>query len=839
MTRLTLGVGALLLAFPAAPATAQDSVTVTAGARYQAGGPRRFLLGHTYRDLWATPIKVPVLDLRRFAGGLTPTKAGGGNQTKSLRLLAPDGSEYVFRLVDKAKVPVPPGFEGTVIEAIARDQVSANHPAAAIVTAPLLRAAGLLHVTPILTVMPDDSLLGEFRKEFAGKLGMLEVFPSKLDDAPGFAGALEIIDSEELRALLEKDPHVQIDARAFLTARLMDAFLNDWDRHAGNWKWARMRSAAKSPWTPIGRDRDKVFISYGGIVGVAGKLSPKLITFRGSYPTVAALTWNSIEFDRRLLGGLEKPVWDSVADALRRKITDQVIDEAVLAMPGEYQPSAPRLAATLKQRRDRFPEIAARRYLHLAAGPDIHATDAADRATVTRIDDGSVEVQIQSGNEAPWFRRRFHPAETDEIRLYLHGGDDSAVVTGSDSGSMRVRIIGGNGSNALLDSSRVVGHTGFARFYDTGVVVGVKYGPDSLFDRRPWLRSRGGLAAPGRDRGGKLGPVFGLSAPGDLGLIIQAGLNQARYGFRVAPYASRTVLTAEYASGVNAWRVTGFLDRRREGTQLHVTTHIRMSEFEVINFHGLGNATASASAEFFRLRQRQWLLQPSVAHALGPRGDLSVGPVLRYSTTDSVSNTFVATTRPYGVGGFGQAGLRMGLHYDARDQPSHPRNGILLDLSATWYLGIWDVEHDFGAASAVATAYYTVPVSLHPIVVLLANAKKLFGEFPFHEAAFIGGRGSVRMLELQRYAGDAALSGTAELRLPLGRVPLILPLDLGIYGFADAGRVYLDGASAGGWHTGTGVGVWIGILDPSTSLNLELGEQGGRTRVRVKTGLNF
>jgi len=273
MKRLTLGVGALVILFQAAPIAAQDSVTLAAGARYQAAGLRRFLLGHTYRELWATPITVPVLDLRRFAGGLTPTKLGGGNQTKSLRFLAPDGSEYVFRLVDKDKVPVPPGFEGTVVEGIARDQVSANHPAAAIVAAPLLKAAGLLHVSPMLTVMPDDSLLGEFRKEFAGRLGMLEVFPSKLDDAPGFAGAVDVIDSDALRALLDKDSRTQIDARAFLTARLMDAFLNDWDRHPGNWKWARMRSAPDSPWLPIGRDRDKVFISYGGLVGLRQALS--------------------------------------------------------------------------------------------------------------------------------------------------------------------------------------------------------------------------------------------------------------------------------------------------------------------------------------------------------------------------------------------------------------------------------------------------------------------------------------------------------------------------------------------------------------------------------------
>jgi hypothetical protein len=839
MNRLTLGVGALCIALLAGPVAAQDSVTVAAGTRYQAGGLKRFFLGHTYRDLWAAPIKVPVLDLRRFAGGLTPTKTGGGNQTKSLRFVAPDGSEYGFRLVDKDNVAAMHGVEGSVIEAISQDQVSAHHPAAAIVAAPLLEAAGLLHVTPILMVMPDDSLLGEFREAFAGKLGMIEAFPSKSDDAPGFAGAVALIDSEELRKLLDQDPAERIDARAFLTARLMDAFLNDWDRHPGNWKWARLQSAPGAPWVPIGRDRDKVFISYGGILRVAGKVSPRLITFRGTYPGVRSLTWNSLEFDRRLLSGIEKPVWDSVAAALVHQISDRVIDVAVRAMPREYYYSAPQLAAKLKQRRDSFPEIARRRYLQLAAGPDIHATDAADRATVVRMDDGSVEVRLQSGNAEPWFRRRFHPSETDEIRLYLHGGDDTALVTGEVARSMSVRIIGGNGSNELIDSSRVGGRTEPARLYDRGAVSDVEYGPDTLFNRRPWVRSNGGLAAPGRDRGGKVGPVIGLSAPGDLGLVIRVGVQQSRYGFRVAPYAGRTVLTTEYASGVSAWRLTGSLDRRREGTRLHFTARARMSELEVINFPGLGNATAGAASDFFRVRQRQWLLQPALAFTLGTRGDLSLGPVLQYSTTDSAANTFIAASRPYGFGKFGQAGLRLGLLYDGRGAASEHGSGVLLDLSAVWYPGVWDVDGAFAALNAAAAAHYRIPVPLHPVLVLRASAKKVSGDFPFHESAFIGGSGSVRALPLQRYAGDASLGGTSELRLPLGRVPVILPLDLGIYGFADAGRVYLDGASPGGWHTGTGLGFWVGILNPSLALTVELGEQSGRSRVRVRTGLQF
>jgi len=97
-----------------------DSIDIVPGAKYQAGGLHRMLLGTGYRDLWATPLRVPVLDLKTFGGGLRPLQKSGGNQTKSLRFVTPSGTEYVFRSVDKEAASFPEGFKGTVVQTIAR-----------------------------------------------------------------------------------------------------------------------------------------------------------------------------------------------------------------------------------------------------------------------------------------------------------------------------------------------------------------------------------------------------------------------------------------------------------------------------------------------------------------------------------------------------------------------------------------------------------------------------------------------------------------------------------------------------------------------------------------------
>lgn len=821
-----------------APAPGTDSVTVAAGTKYDAGGLHRFLFGGRYRHLWKTPIRVPVLNLATFAGGLRADKEGGGVQTKSLRLVAANGVEYVFRSVDKDNVDMSPQFRGTIVEHIARDQVSSSNPGAALVAAPLLEAVGILHPTPSAFVMPDDPRLGEFRNEYAGRLGLLEEFPNKPKDQPGFAGASDIIDSEDLLKLINPSPENRIDARRLAAARLMDMFLNDWDRHPGQWKWARFGTGA---WIPIPRDRDKAFIWYDGLVPKLARIAaPNLAAFSTRYPSIRGLTVNSLEFDRRTLSGLERPVWDSIAQALVRDLPDRVIDAAVRKLPREYQSVGPMLAQTLKVRRDSLPAVAGRFYQYLSGVVDIQATDADDRLTVTRLSSDTVQVELAGPQGAPYFNRRFVRGDTDEIRIYLQGGDDRAVVRGSVGASIPVRIIGGNGNNALIDSSRVGRHSHPTHLYDNGRVGGISNGPDSLFDRRPWIRERGKLVPPGRDRGSRFGPILGFSFDDDFGFVPRVGVNYYQYGFGRRPYARRVAVTGEYASRFGGQRVELLVDQRREKSPFHFIATARMSELEVIRFHGFGNQTAGGNAgSFFDVDMRQWTFHPAVAYSLGPRSDLFLGPVIQYSRTDSLPNRLLSNTRPYGFGDFGQAGLQLTLRYDIRDQPKHPRSGVLVDLAATYFPTAWDVQSAFGTIHGSVASYLTFPLPLHPILALRVGGKKIFGDFPYFEAAFLGGGASVRNLEFDRFAGDASLNGTAELRLPVAHFSFILPFDAGVFGLVDGGRVYVDGASPGGWHSAVGGGFWIGLLDPSTALSFAFTNGSERTGAFLKLGLSF
>src|SRR5690606_1993326 len=190
---------------PTSAAGQSDSATIVPGPHYAASGIRRTTLGADYLDLWTTPVRVEVLDPDTFAGGLTVGELGGGKQTVSVRLYDASGREYVFRSVDKDQSGgLPEDFRGTLVSRVAQDQVSSKHPTAALIVAPLLEAAGVLHARPRLFVMPDHPFLGEHRERFAGMLGTLEERPNEYESGiSAFAGAERIAGTETLLDHLE------------------------------------------------------------------------------------------------------------------------------------------------------------------------------------------------------------------------------------------------------------------------------------------------------------------------------------------------------------------------------------------------------------------------------------------------------------------------------------------------------------------------------------------------------------------------------------------------------------------------------------------------------------
>ena len=454
-----------IVAAPAMNPVFRDSTeTATGGEEYEAGALKGLFLGKHYRDSWTTPLTIPYLDLDRAHGGLQAFAKGGGRQTLSLKFTAGDGGEYVFRSVNKNPVKaVPPELRETVLLDLLKDQTTTQHPYGALVTDKLMDAAGILHASPQLYLLPDDPKLGAFQGEFAKLFGMLEERPKGRDKAEkAFADADKVLRSTKLfRSLYEDNDH-SVDATAFAKARLFDILIGDWGRHEDNWKWAGYEREDKEiVYVPIPRDRDHSFSRWDGILPwLADRewLRPNTENFDNKYHNIKNLTWPARHLDRRLLSSLEKADFHRIAAALKSEMTDAVIEQAVANLPGEVkQISGPELARKLKARRDRLEFAAGKYYALLARQVDVVGSNKYELFEVERLADGKVRVRVHKltqnkrKEDKLLFERTFDPAETREIRLYGLGGEDDFEIRGECEHSILIRIIGGGGKRGVLE----------------------------------------------------------------------------------------------------------------------------------------------------------------------------------------------------------------------------------------------------------------------------------------------------------------------------------------------------------------------------------------------------
>ena len=69
----------------------------------------------------------------------------------------------------------------------------------------------------------------------------------------------------------------------------------------------------------------------------------------------------------------------------------------------------------------------------------------------------------------------------------------------------------------------------------------------------------------------------------------------------------------------------------------------------------------------------------------------------------------------------------------------YPRTGALLRVRGQVWPKAWDVKETFESLDGSAAAYLTPPGKGAPTLALRVGGKKVFGNYPYFEAAYLGG----------------------------------------------------------------------------------------------------
>jgi hypothetical protein len=827
-----------------------DSVIVyRAAEQFKASKLKAFFFGEVYRSSWTAPVPVNVFDIKTEKGGLTAISLGGGMQTKSLRLADASGKEYVLRSIQKdpTRKFLPADMQNTLAGDIMRDQISMSHPYGAFTIAPLAEAAGVNYKTPKLVYVPDDPRLGKFRSIYGNTLALFEERASKkIKNDVNFGNVKKAISTPNMVLDLQKSNHNVVDEYEMLRARLFDMLIGDFDRHDDQWRWALHQCKKNTHdhcyhtkdsltkkgnvYVPIPRDRDQVFAKVDGLITsiAAMPFSPgQLLTnFDHKVKDFEGLNLNGRQLDVSFLTRLTEKDWIAIANEMQVSVTDEVIEKAIRQLPDTiFNLNGNELIEKLKSRRDDLHNYAVRHYKIIAKNIEVVGSNESETFEILRMPNGNVDVKVyrrtkKKNKRSLFYHREFKYKETREINLYGLGSKDRFEISGNVKKSILIRIISGKGQDEIIDQSAVRGFKKYTRVYDKvdGAQIAESSETKDLTSNDKYLNTYNRE----RFKANKTIPLVKFGYNIDDGVYLGGGVSLKRHAWRKAPFASTHEI-----SGIIAVK-TGSFSLSHNSTfyqavkkwNLNIKTEI-LAPNAVTNFYGLGNDTKDIAEDlvFNRVRYNHGLSLISFEKNVGKSSVFSIGPKYEFIQTQQSVGRFISSdSSGLKSEDFEENhlfGLETGLFINTTNSKVQPSNGLKWNINANAMYNLSDDTYLSAIKSDIAF-YIPIKSFFSPVLALRFGGSTILGDFLFNQANTLGaqskqlGSGNLRGYRRDRFAGRSSAFQNTDLRLKLTSfTSYLFPGDIGIHGFVDNGRVWMDGEDSNTWHTSYGGGIWV------------------------------
>jgi hypothetical protein len=824
-----------------------ESVKMACNPTYEAGAMKKFFFGSYYRDAWTTPVDFPVINLYKEKGGLTPIKMGGGMQTKSLRLEAENGEQFVLRTVRKYPWRVLPDElqDIAVAKNVVDDQISASHPFSAYMVTPLAEAAGILYTKPKAVYLPDSPNLLEWRSEFGGHLMLFEQrAQDDLTEHPHFGYAVDAINTDKMIQKRLGDHDLVIDDREVLRNRIFDNFLGDWDRHEGQWRWGEILCTKDdhsdcihvnkdmSVYVPMPKDRDQAFAMYDGLIPwlMSCKfMMQQLQSYKMKIRNIEGLNHNARNLDRFLLTGLERQDWIDMSRELQGRLTDEVLESALQACPDTLNSIyGDELLEKMKWRRDHLEEIAMMQYENLAGQVNVIGSEKDERIEVYRLNNDSTRVQAyrisDKGKNELYYDRTFLRSETKEIRIYGLGGKDLFQLSGEVDKGILVRVIGGYGKDRVEDASIVHGLRNYTHVYDTPNKSQVT-GTSSTKVHLSQYRSINSYKRSDYNEN-IVYPNAWIGSNPDDGFFIGGGITYKTHGFRKEPFKASHRILGNIALRNAAFNMlyTGIFTDIAGSADLQLD--FLYSNPKSTNFFGYGNETIldteEEGSESYLTRFNSIGFRSLFAFHHRQYQRFRFGPQYQNMMPVTTPERFM----PDGTDNINQidqdrsqyASFIVDYEFDIKNKKVLPTRGMYFFVQGTYNQEVSGKNISNTNIKSKLTLY--IPMFESSAYVFNLSGTHVFNEFEYYHSATLGGlnytknNDILRGFRRDRFSGRSSFAINNEIRLKLFDFQtVVFPGQFGISGFYDIGRVWQDDEVSNKWHSNVGGGIWISPLD--------------------------
>ncbi len=822
--------------------------------------------GNHYRDVYSTKIHAQVATLDTLYGGLEVVRKGGGHQTRSLRLKSKEGRELNMRALRKSATQylqtvlfkenyVQNDFGQTAVEDLVLDFYTAAHPYAFMVVPDLSDAAQIYHTSPKLYFIPKHKHLGAFNSEYGDELYMIEERPEKnYSHERNFGYADDIESTHDIIEKIREDEEHKIDENAFIRARLFDMLIGDWDRHQDQWRWAQFdKENGDHYYKPIPRDRDQVFSNFDGVLlDIARAISmpaQQLQVYDEKLKNIKWMNSAGIKLDRILIQQAGKEAWLEHAKFIQDHVTDNVIDRAFLKVPKEVQDQTlQNIKEKLKGRRNNLQNIAERYYKHLNKLVILTGTDKDDHIDVNRTADGKTHVKISriigGKKDKVIVDRTFNKKITKEIWIYGLDDEDVFEVTGKASNLIFTRLIGGQENDTYIIKNgrriKVYDHKskpntvkenkgGAIRFTDVYEL--------NLFDFNKNITKASLLA-----------PAVGFNP--DDGVSVGLSYILTTKGFQRNPFSQQHRFKGGYYFATSGFSLNydGEFANIMNDWNLHVGGRFTSENF-TNNFFGYGNETPNnddnLNLDYNRVKTGIYAVKAGIFKKGNFGSDYGIRALFEGIEIENTPGRFItqefvpaSNTEFYQRRYFG--GLEAQFNYESFDNKINPKRGMVFHLQLGGKTEFEDTKNTYGYLNSDIGFYNALTKTKKLVLKTDVRSQVRFGDdLVFYQAANIGGNNGLRGYRTERFTGRNSLVGSADLRYSFPSFKTrILPLQIGVFGGADVGRVWLKDDFSDKWHNNYGGGFWVTAAESlSGTFNFFNSAEG--LRFSFGFGLNF
>jgi len=781
---------------------------VSADSSLKGNGIRYFLIGKNYRQEWTAAIKVPVLNFKSDFGGLTPQKEGGGKQTHTLHLKDGSGRDWVLRSVQKFPSKVlAPEMKGTVAETIVSDGISASYPYSVLSIGTLAKASGVPYMPNTVVFIPDDPALGEFRDTYKNSVALLEL---RTDDKK-----TKTYDTDEIIPELLNTNKKTVDQKAALKARLLDNFIMDFDRHEGQWVWIEKDSAGKKYYLPVPKDRDQALFKGEGFLIRRVSNMPSLGQLQGlraKPKDILSFNYAARNFDRLFLNELDESTWKNEIDVFLSAVTNEVIDSAFKKQPKElHKFSSNDIIKTLKKKRASFKKDMMHYYRFISKNVAILGTNDADIFTLTKNVNGDLDVKVQSLKDSTLIYTRSFNKVTKEIRVYGLEGNDQFVIDGASS-SIKIRLIGGPGEDVFKNAANGQQALVYDVSFENNTLTG---GFKKKISSDPQNNEYQRINAEYNSSSIGISPEYSR----DGGLFLGLHYTATKTGFRKQPYASRHFIYATKAVASSAWHLRYDADFMKIGrkTDLLFRSDAKLPTVRT-HFFGYGNNTVlskNIQADYYKIQYNLIDASLMIRQSFSPWFQLNYGPLLQQFNLQPGQNkdyyiSSIHSPEDDLYGSKWYTGGEVKATINTKNSELIPTRGVYFNTYVKAYRGNNENTGNFTQAGADFSLYTDFLYKKHIVFATAFGVHRNFGTFEIPQAQYLGFKQNLRGYRFQRFAGEARAYNNSELRFNFGDVNLYwFKGPVGILGFHDIARVWVDGEDSDKWHAGYGGGVWI------------------------------